>query len=166
MASSPQRGRLPTRRCPRRSHISAISLTKPMLTIRNVFSSSFTISAAWGELTGTIVSTAAPYRGAAQLGGFRAEAAYHFRDVMRVEDRIARVDPFGRKRQKEIDACLQSARFEHRFDELFGCSRIRRRLEDDEHARDAGAGRRARPPTRCTTCRGPSSCEAASARRC
>ena len=45
---------------PSRSHISAISLTRPMFTVRNVFSSSFTISAACGELTGTIVSIAAP----------------------------------------------------------------------------------------------------------
>ena len=40
---------------PMRSHISASSLTMPMLTARNVFSSSFTISATRGELTGTMV---------------------------------------------------------------------------------------------------------------
>ena len=34
----------------------AISLARPMLIARNVFSSSFTISAAWVELTGTVVS--------------------------------------------------------------------------------------------------------------
>ena len=45
---------------PRRSHISAISFTSAMFTIRNVFSSSFTISAACGELTGTVHSIAAP----------------------------------------------------------------------------------------------------------
>ena len=44
---------------PSPSHISAISFTRPMFTVRNVFSSSFTISAARGELTGTIVSIAA-----------------------------------------------------------------------------------------------------------
>ncbi len=42
------------------SHISASSLTSPMLTARNVFSSSFTISATRVELTGTIVSIAEP----------------------------------------------------------------------------------------------------------
>ena len=38
---------------PSRSHISAISFTRPMFTARNVFSSSFTISATRVELTGT-----------------------------------------------------------------------------------------------------------------
>ena len=38
-------------------HISAISLTRPMFTARNVFSSSFTISATRVELTGTTCST-------------------------------------------------------------------------------------------------------------
>ena len=43
---------------------------------------------------------------------------------------------------------------------------IGRRLEDDQHARGAGAWQSPRPPRRCRTCRGPSSCAAASARRC
>ena len=38
------------------SHMSATSFTRPMLIMRKVFSSSFTISAAWVEDTGTIVS--------------------------------------------------------------------------------------------------------------
>ena len=38
-------------------HMSAISFTRPMLTLRKVFSRSFTISATRGELTGTTVST-------------------------------------------------------------------------------------------------------------
>ena len=45
---------------PSRSHIIASSLTSPMFTARKVFSSSFTISATRVELTGTIVSIAAP----------------------------------------------------------------------------------------------------------
>ena len=40
---------------PMRSHMSAISLTRPMLIMRKVFSSSFTISATLVELTGTTV---------------------------------------------------------------------------------------------------------------
>ena len=40
--------------------ISAISLTSPMLTARNVFSSSLTISATCVELTGTTVSIIDP----------------------------------------------------------------------------------------------------------
>ena len=43
---------------PMRSHISAISFTRPMLIMRKVFSSSFTISATRVELTGTTVSSA------------------------------------------------------------------------------------------------------------
>src|SRR5215471_13444120 len=46
---------------PSRSHINAISLASPMLTARNVFSSSFTISATCGELTGTMRSMADEY---------------------------------------------------------------------------------------------------------
>ena len=41
-------------------HISAISFTRPMFTARNVFSSSFTISATRVELTGTTFATTAP----------------------------------------------------------------------------------------------------------
>ena len=43
---------------PRRSHMSATSLTRPMFTLRKVFSSSFTISAVWVEETGMTVSIA------------------------------------------------------------------------------------------------------------
>jgi hypothetical protein len=43
---------------PSRSHMSASSFTIPMFTARNVFSSSLTISATRGELTGTTVATA------------------------------------------------------------------------------------------------------------
>ena len=43
---------------PMRSHIMASSFTKPILIMRKVFSSSFTISATWVELTGTTVSSA------------------------------------------------------------------------------------------------------------
>ncbi len=45
---------------PSTSHISAISLTSPMLTARKVFSSSLTISAASVLETGTTCSTIAP----------------------------------------------------------------------------------------------------------
>ncbi len=43
---------------PMRSHIMAISFTIPMLIMRKVFSSSFTISATCVELTGTTRSMA------------------------------------------------------------------------------------------------------------
>ena len=41
-----------------RSHMRAISFARPMLIMRNVFSSSLTISATWVELTGTTRSRA------------------------------------------------------------------------------------------------------------
>ena len=37
------------------SHIRAISLTRPMFTLRKVFSRSLTISATWADETGTTV---------------------------------------------------------------------------------------------------------------
>ena len=43
---------------PSRSHMRATSFTRPMFTLRKVFSSSFTISAACVEETGMTVSTA------------------------------------------------------------------------------------------------------------
>ena len=43
-----------------RWHISASSLTMPMFTERNVFSSSLAISATTVELTGTVLVTTAP----------------------------------------------------------------------------------------------------------
>ena len=45
---------------PRRSHIRAISFTRPMFTLRKVFSRSLIISADWVEETGMTVSTAFP----------------------------------------------------------------------------------------------------------
>ena len=39
------------------SHMSAISFTRPMFTLRKVFSRSLTISATWVEATGTTRST-------------------------------------------------------------------------------------------------------------
>ena len=50
---------------PSLSHINAISLTRPILTARNVFSRSFTISATRGELTGTTCSIAGAYKACA-----------------------------------------------------------------------------------------------------
>ena len=52
-----------------RCDISAISFTRPMFTARNVFSSSFTISATCVELTGTNVLMIEPYSSAAIIRG-------------------------------------------------------------------------------------------------
>src|SRR5512142_3246751 len=50
---------------PRRSHMMASSFTNPILIIRYVFSSSFAISAASADETGTTVLIAAAYQAAA-----------------------------------------------------------------------------------------------------
>ena len=53
---------------PSLSQTIAISFTRPMLTLRKVFSSSFTSSAASGDDTGTTVSMTAPAKTAMQSG--------------------------------------------------------------------------------------------------
>ena len=107
-----------------------------MLTARNVFSSSFTISAACGELTGTTCSIAAAVERARELASTSASTPPTTFGTLRVLNcRIARIDALGREREEEIDAGLQPARFEHRLDELLGRAGIGRRFEDDEHAR-------------------------------
>ncbi|MNI57674.1 hypothetical protein D3C73_1127490 [compost metagenome] len=52
---------------PMRSHIIAISFTKAMFTLRNVFSSNLDISATFGEDTGTTVCTYLPYNAVPSL---------------------------------------------------------------------------------------------------
>ena len=117
------------------SHISASSLTRPMLTARNVFSSSLTISATRVELTGTIVSIADAVERAGELRAVRRQAADHLRHVVRLEVRVARIDALGREREEEVDAGLEPGRFEHRLHDFVGRAGIGRRLEHDEHAR-------------------------------
>ena len=117
-----------------RSHISASSLTRPMFTARNVFSSSFTISATRVELTGTIVSIAVPYSAPASFAQSGRQAADHLRDVVGLEGRVARVDALGREREEEVDAGLEPGRFEQRLHDLVGRARVGGRLEDDQHA--------------------------------
>ena len=138
-----------------------------MLTARNVFSSSLTISATRVELTGTIVSIDAAVerrRRAARTPASTPPTTFGMLRVWNV--RVARIDALGREREEEIDAGLEAVRFEHRLDDFVGRAGIGRRLEDDQlpglQVRRDAFDRRAR----CRTCPGPSSCAAASARRC
>ena len=112
-------------------HISAISLTRPMFTARNVFSSSLTISATRVELTGTTCSHRRAVERRGHLGARRPDAADDLRDVLGVELLVARIDPLGRKRQEEVDVRLEPLRLEHRLHDFVGRARIGRRLEDD-----------------------------------
>ena len=115
-------------------HISASSFTMPMFTARNVFSSSFTISATRVELT---LITRLDDRAVEQRRRFRArraDAADDLRNVPRRVGLVARIDPLGRKREEEVDVGLQALGFEHRLHDFVGRARIRRRLEDDQLA--------------------------------
>ena len=103
---------------------------------------------------------------AGELRAGRREAADDLRHVVRLERRVARIDALGREGEEEVDAGLQPVRFEHRLHDFVGRARIGRRLEHDQHAGVQVLRDRLRPPRRCRTCRGPSSCAAASARRC
>ena len=89
---------------PMRSHIMAISFTSPMLIMRKVFSSSFTISATCVELTGTTCCEGLRVEQPAHLRAGRRDAAHHFGNVGGLVLRIARVHALRRKAQEEI-AC-------------------------------------------------------------
>ena len=120
---------------PSRSHISASSFTRPMLTARKVFSSSFTISATRVELTST---TRVDRRGVERLRQPRARwrrAADDLRHVPRREVRIAGIDALRREREEEIAPGDEAAAFENRLHDLVGRARIGRRFENDEMAR-------------------------------
>ena len=77
-----------------RCDINAISLTNPMLTARNVFSSSFTISATCVELTGMTFSMIAPYKSPASsvLTGFTPPTTF---GIVRVRASGFRIDALG-----------------------------------------------------------------------
>ena len=86
---------------PIRSHMIAISFTRPMLIMRKVFSSSFTISATCVELTGTTCSERLRIEQRAHFGAGRRDAADHFGNVVAsgisdCPDRRARARSTGR----------------------------------------------------------------------
>ena len=117
---------------PSRSHISASSFTRPMFTARNVFSSSFTISATCGRAD---LDDRVDRRRVERLGERRARrrrAADDLRHVARREVRVARIDALGRERQEEIASGHQAALLENRPDDFVRSTRIGGRFEDDE----------------------------------
>ena len=117
------------------SHISASSLTIPIFTARNVFSKSLTISATRVELTGTTVSTAAcvQCRGDPSAGG--CDPANNLRHVACVEGGVAGIHTLGGEGHEEVDPAFQSARLQHRQDQLLGRTGVGSGLEDDKHLR-------------------------------
>ena len=115
-----------------RWHISAISFTRPMLTARNVFSSSFTISATRVLSTLMTRSTTRPYSAAASSVLAWSMPPTTF-GMFFVEVRlVARIDALGRERQVEIAAHLQAARFERGLRDLFGRPGIGGRFQNHE----------------------------------
>ena len=106
------------------------------------------------------------YKRRGQLRAVGSQASHHLRHVLGGPLFVARIDALGRKGEEEIAPGLQSRRSENRLDDFLGRARVRGRFEDDEHARDEGGPRSSRPPPRQMTSPDPSSCAAASARRC
>ncbi len=114
-------------------HISAISLTRPMFTARNVFSSSLTISATRVELTGTtVVDDRAVQRGRPPRCSPGPTPPTTFGMFAVVNCALPGIDALGREREEEVDVRLQPAGLEHRLHHFVGRARIGRRLEDDE----------------------------------
>ena len=102
---------------PIRWHISAISLTSPMLTARNVFSSSFTISATCVEVTGTTVSTPLPIQRRGHLGAGRRRCRRRPSACSAcVNFAFAGIDALGREREEEVlRPTFSPLRLEHRL---------------------------------------------------
>ena len=76
---------------PSRSQIIAISLTRPMLIMRKVFSSSFASSALSGERDLDDVVDEQLVDASAELRALRSDAAEHFGRVARVPLRVPRI---------------------------------------------------------------------------
>ena len=120
-------------------HMRAISFTSPMLTLRNVFSSSFTISATCVDETGTTVSTdglVEPLRHLRCSVAVTPPTTFGMLRVLKLV--VPRIDALGREREREVPPDLEPGRLERRPHDLLGGARIGRALEDDELARDAG----------------------------
>ena len=92
---------------PMRSHISAISFTRPMLIMRKVFSSSFTISATRVELTGITVSSACWIKQRTNLSTCRRYAADYFGNVRGLKLWIAWIHALRRETEEKILAYAQ-----------------------------------------------------------
>ncbi len=120
---------------PSRSHMMAISLTRPMLIMRKVFSSSLAISATSAVDTGTTVLSAWPYQATARFEAGRGDAAHHLGGVDGGPIFAARVDPLGREGQEEVLPHFQPAGFfQARQHQLARGAGVGARFEHDHHA--------------------------------
>ena len=131
-------------------HISAISLTRPMFTARNVFSSSFTISATRVELTGTTVldtSRRTARAAASVLAGPTPPTIFGM--FLVVNCGLPGSTRSGENARKKSTSAFKPAGLEHRLHDLVGRARIGRRLEDDQLARACSVA--ATASTACTT---------------
>ena len=99
---------------PSLSQTIAISFTRPMFTERNVFSSSFTSSAALGARHGHDRVDARRVERRRDLGARRRDAADDLRRVLRVPLRIARIDALGAEREEDVLADREARCFERR----------------------------------------------------
>ena len=115
-------------------HISASSFTSPMLTARNVFSRSFTISATLVEDTPTMVVDDLLIQRRRDIGRVLVDAADDLRRVAGVPLGVGGIDAFGRERQEEIAPRHQAAALQHRPHHFFRRSRIGGGFEHDELA--------------------------------
>src|SRR4029450_2597884 len=117
---------------PSRRHMIANSLTSAMLTERNVFSKSFTISAVSGPEAGTtwLATRARPGPAAAGPG----DAADALRDVADRPAAIPRIDALGREGDEYVAARDEPPGLEARQQDLLGRPGIGRRLEHDQLA--------------------------------
>ena len=149
-----------------RCDINAISLTRPMFTARNVFSSSLTISATCVELTGTTVSTAAEYSAVAtsEQAGVVPPTTLGVLRVLNFS--LAGIDALGRERQVEPVADLRGRAPRTSAAAPPPSSPGRSSTRARSACPDGCTWRSLPRPLRRRTCRGPSSCAAASARRC
>ena len=136
-----------------------------MFTERNVFSSSLTSSAASGDETGTIVSMQRRVERGRDLGAVRRDAADDLRRVLRVIDRIARVDALRAEREEDVFADGEAALVERGQRDLARRAGIGRAFEDDEHARVRLPRRGLGRGDAHSSCRDRASSTAASARR-
>ena len=104
-----------------------------MLTQRKMFSSSFVISAARVEETGTTVSRKRLVERHGDLRATRRHAADDLGGVLGLVDGVARIDALGRERQMKVGPDLQAEGLQDRLDDLLGGTGIRRRLKRDQH---------------------------------
>ena len=105
-----------------------------MFTARKVFSRSFAASATRAELTACTSSHDLRIENRGGFGRIIRYAADNFRNVVRLEFGIARIDALRREREQKIFVEFQTRLLKHRQQHFVGRARIGRRLENDQLA--------------------------------